>query len=164
MRIECFDISNLMGHHTAASMVVFEGGAPKKSDYRRFAIRDSVQDDFAAMAEVLSRRMAQYVKQRERSPHDKEYDESFASLPALIVIDGGKGQLSAGLGQLGEFTGPRGDRREPREADRGGVRARPARRRCGSPTTRPSSSCSSACATRRTASPSSSTAASATRR
>src|SRR5215208_6500905 len=103
MRIECFDISNLMGHHTAASMVVFEGGAPKKSDYRRFAIRDSVQDDFAAMAEVLSRRMAQYVKQRERSPHDKEYDESFASLPALIVIDGGKGQLSAGLSELGEF-------------------------------------------------------------
>ena len=103
MRVECFDISNLMGHHTAASMVVFEGGAPKKADYRRFAIRDSVQDDFAAMAEVLSRRMAQYVKQRERSPHDKEYDESFASLPALIVIDGGKGQLSAGLGELGEF-------------------------------------------------------------
>jgi excinuclease ABC subunit C len=93
-----------MGHHTAASMVVFEGGAPKKSDYRRFAIRDSVQDDFAAMAEVLSRRMAQYVKQRERSPHDKEYDESFASLPALIVIDGGKGQLSAGLRELAEFT------------------------------------------------------------
>src|SRR5215211_2513420 len=103
MRIECFDISNLMGHHTAASMVVFEGGAPEKSDYRRFAIRESVQDDFAAMAEVLSRRMAQYVKQRERSPHDKEYDDSFASLPALIVIDGGRGQLSAGLRALGEF-------------------------------------------------------------
>ena len=103
MRIECFDISNLMGHHTGASMVVFEGGAPKKSDYRRFAIRESVQDDFAAMAEVLSRRMAQYVKQRERSPHDKEYDDSFASLPALIVIDGGRGQLSAGLSVLSEF-------------------------------------------------------------
>jgi excinuclease ABC subunit C len=84
-------------------MVVFEGGAPKKSDYRRFGIRGSVQDDFAAMAEVLSRRMAQYVAQRERSPHDKEYDESFASLPALIVIDGGKGQLSAGLKELGPF-------------------------------------------------------------
>ena len=103
MRIECFDISNLMGAHTVASMAVFEGGAPKKSDYRRFAIRDSVQDDFAAMAEVLSRRMAQYVAQRERSPHEKEYDESFASLPALIVIDGGKGQLSAGLSELGPF-------------------------------------------------------------
>jgi excinuclease ABC subunit C len=55
------------------------------------------------MAEVLSRRMAQYVKQRERSPHDKEYDDSFASLPALIVIDGGRGQLSAGLKALGDF-------------------------------------------------------------
>ena len=61
MRIECFDISNLMGDHTVASMVVFEGGAPKKSDYRRFGIRGSAQDDFAAMAEVLSRRMGQFV-------------------------------------------------------------------------------------------------------
>jgi excinuclease ABC subunit C len=103
MRIECFDISNLMHAHTVASMVVFEGGAPKKADYRRFGIRDAVQDDFAAMAEVLSRRMAQYVAQRERSPHDKEYDESFASAPALIVIDGGPGQLSAGLRELGAF-------------------------------------------------------------
>jgi len=103
MRIECFDISNLMHAHTVASMVVFEGGAPKKSDYRRFGIREAVQDDFAAMAEVLSRRMAQYVAQRERSPHDREYDESFASIPALIVIDGGRGQLSAGLKELGPF-------------------------------------------------------------
>src|SRR4051795_8709822 len=97
MRIECFDISNLGAEHTVASMVVFEGAAPKKSDYRRFGIRGSVQDDFAAMNEVLSRRMAQYVSQRERSPHEKEYDSSFASLPGLIVIDGGKGQLSAGI-------------------------------------------------------------------
>jgi excinuclease ABC subunit C len=103
MRIECFDISNLMHAHTVASMVVFEGGAPKKSDYKRFGIREAVQDDFAAMAEVLSRRMAQYVTQRERSPHDKEFDESFASLPALVVIDGGRGQLSAGLRELGPF-------------------------------------------------------------
>jgi excinuclease ABC subunit C len=103
MRIECFDISNLMHAHTVASMVVFEGGAPKKSDYRRFGIRGAVQDDFAAMAEVLSRRMAQYVTQRERSPHDREYDESFASVPALIVIDGGRGQLSAGLKELTPF-------------------------------------------------------------
>jgi excinuclease ABC subunit C len=103
MRIECFDISNLMHAHTVASMVVFEGGAPKKSDYRRFGIREAVQDDFAAMTEVLSRRMAQYVAQRERSPHEREYDESFASLPALIVIDGGRGQLSAGLKELGPF-------------------------------------------------------------
>ncbi|MEK6229300.1 MAG: excinuclease ABC subunit UvrC [Actinomycetota bacterium] len=103
MRIECFDISNLGESHTVASMVVFEGGAPKKSDYRRFKVRGAVQDDFAAMAEVLSRRMAQYRAQREISPHEKEHDASFAALPALIVIDGGKGQLSAGLAELDEF-------------------------------------------------------------
>jgi len=103
MRIECFDISNLGETHTVASMVVFEGAAPKKSDYRRFGIRGAAQDDFAAMEEVLSRRMAQYVAQRERSPHERAYDASFASLPALIVIDGGKGQLSAGLKALAPF-------------------------------------------------------------
>jgi excinuclease ABC subunit C len=103
MRMECFDISNLMHAHTVASMVVFEGGAPKKADYRRFGIREAVQDDVGAMAEVLARRMAQYVGQRERSPHERDYDESFASIPALIVIDGGKGHLSAGLRELGPF-------------------------------------------------------------
>jgi excinuclease ABC subunit C len=103
MRIECFDISNLGETHTVASMVVFEGGAPKKSDYRRFGIREATQDDFAAMQEVLTRRMAQYAAQRERSPHEKSYDSSFATAPGLIVIDGGKGQLSAGLSALQEF-------------------------------------------------------------
>ena len=74
LRIECFDISTLMGTNTVASMVVFEGGAPKKSDYRRFKIGDGnggVPDDFAAMEEVLGRRMAQWERQREVSPHDK---------------------------------------------------------------------------------------------
>jgi excinuclease ABC subunit C len=104
MRVECFDISNLGEAHTVASMVVFEGGAPKRSDYRRFGIRETVQDDFAAMNEVLSRRMAQYVAQRERSPHEKAYDASFATQPALIVIDGGKGQLSSGLKALQPFS------------------------------------------------------------
>jgi excinuclease ABC subunit C len=103
MRIECFDISNLGETHTVASMVVFEGGAPKKSDYRRFGIREAVQDDFAAMREVLARRMAQFVAHRERSPHERDYDASFASVPGLIVIDGGRGQLSSGLAELGEF-------------------------------------------------------------
>ncbi|MCW3064260.1 MAG: excinuclease subunit [Solirubrobacterales bacterium] len=106
LRIECFDISNLMGTHQVASMVVFEGGAPKKSDYRRFRIRgaeDGVPDDFAAMAEVLERRYANFDLQHEISPHEKEYDASFAALPNLIVIDGGKGQLSAGLGPLKPF-------------------------------------------------------------
>jgi excinuclease ABC subunit C len=103
MRVECFDISNLAETHTVASMVVLEGGAPKKSDYRRFAIREAAQDDFAAMNEVLSRRMAQYVDHKEHSPHDPDYDMSFAATPNLIVIDGGKGQLSAGLKALEPF-------------------------------------------------------------
>ena len=103
LRIECFDISNLMGTHTVASMVVFEGGAPKKSDYRRFTIRtlqDGVPDDFAAMREVLTRRMRNWESQRELSPHDPAFSESFATLPNLVVIDGGKGQLAAGLDAL----------------------------------------------------------------
>jgi excinuclease ABC subunit C len=105
IRIECFDISNLGGTHTVASMVVFEGGAPKKSDYRRFTIRttEGAPDDFASMAEVLSRRFAQWERQADISPHDSAYDQSFAALPNLVVIDGGKGQLSAGLGPLRGF-------------------------------------------------------------
>ena len=103
LRIECFDVSNLMGTHTVASMVVFEGGAPKKSDYRRFTIRslqDGVPDDFAAMREVLTRRMRNWESQRELSPHDPAFNESFATLPNLVVVDGGKGQLAAGLDAL----------------------------------------------------------------
>ncbi len=106
IRIECFDISHLGGTQTVASMVVFEGGAPKKSDYRRFKIRSLAEgesDDFAAMAEVLSRRYAQYERQVDLSPHDPDYDASFAALPNVVVIDGGKGQLSAGLGPLRGF-------------------------------------------------------------
>jgi excinuclease ABC subunit C len=103
IRIECFDISHLGGTQTVASMVVFEGGAPKKSDYRRFKIRtleEGASDDFAAMAEVLGRRFAQWERQADISPHDPEYNASFAALPNLVVIDGGKGQLAAGLPPL----------------------------------------------------------------
>ena len=108
IRIEGFDISNIGGEHTVASMVVFEGGAPKKSDYRRFRVRGDRSkgaDDFASMEEVLARRFAQLTEQADRSPHDAERDESFASLPDLIVIDGGKGQLSAGMKALGNLVG-----------------------------------------------------------
>ena len=105
VRIECFDISNIGGTHTVASMVVFEGGAPKKSDYRRFTIRTvEGSDDFASMAEVLARRSAQFEKQAEKSPYDSERDASFAALPNLVVIDGGPGQLSAGLEPLQGFV------------------------------------------------------------
>jgi excinuclease ABC subunit C len=106
VRIEGFDISNLGETHTVASMVVFEGGAPKKSDYRKFNIRGEFggngegPDDFAAMQEVLSRRLGRYLQQADISPHDSDRDASFAALPDLIVIDGGKGQLSAGMKAL----------------------------------------------------------------
>ncbi|MEJ7824383.1 MAG: excinuclease ABC subunit UvrC [Solirubrobacteraceae bacterium] len=107
LRIECFDISNLMGTNTVASMVVFEAGAPKKSDYRRFNIRttqEGVPDDFAAMAEVLGRRLARWETEQDLSPNDPKRNESFATLPSLIVIDGGPGQLSAGIAALAGFV------------------------------------------------------------
>jgi excinuclease ABC subunit C len=104
MRIEGFDISNLGGTHTVASMVSFEGGAPKKSDYRRFTIRTvEGSDDFASMEEVLERRLAQWERQADISPYDREHDRSFAALPNLVVIDGGQGQLSSGLRALRGF-------------------------------------------------------------
>jgi excinuclease ABC subunit C len=104
LRIECFDVSNLGGTHTVASMVVFEGGAPRKPDYRRFTIRTvEGSDDFAALAEVLARRLGQWERQADVSPHDPGFDASFATLPNLVVIDGGRGQLSAGLRALRGF-------------------------------------------------------------
>jgi excinuclease ABC subunit C len=106
IRIECFDISHLGGTQTVASMVVLEGGAPKKADYRRFKVRTLVEgssDDYAALAEVLARRFAQWERQADISPHDPAYDASFASLPNVVVIDGGKGQLAAGLEPLRGF-------------------------------------------------------------
>jgi excinuclease ABC subunit C len=111
VRIEGFDISTIGGEHTVASMVVFEGGATKKADYRRFKVRGERReegsrgpDDFASMEEVLSRRMNRYLEQADLSPHDGKRDESFASLPSLILIDGGKGQLAAGMRALRPFT------------------------------------------------------------
>jgi excinuclease ABC subunit C len=110
VRIEGFDISNLGGEHTVASMVVFEGGATKKSDYRRFRVRGEGDegrggpDDFASMEEILGRRMNRYLEQVDLSPHDGKRDASFAALPSLVVIDGGKGQLSAGMRALKPFV------------------------------------------------------------
>ena len=110
VRIEAYDISNLGETHTVAAMVVFEGGVAKKSDYRKFKIRGDGErenggpDDFAAMREVLTRRLGRYLEQADLSPHDANRDDSFAALPDLIVIDGGKGQLSAGLGVLEPLT------------------------------------------------------------
>ncbi|HEV2093109.1 MAG TPA: excinuclease ABC subunit UvrC [Rubrobacter sp.] len=86
MRIECYDISNTMGTNSVASMVVFQGGKPAKDQYRRFKIRTvEGADDFASMSEVIRRRLERL----------KEEDEKFLPAPDLIVLDGGKGQLSA---------------------------------------------------------------------
>ena len=105
IRIEGFDVSNLGPEHTVASMVVFEGGAPKKAHYRKFGIRGAGPDDVSSIAEVLERRMARYLDQADLSPHDAERDGSFATLPGLIVIDGGKGQLGAGIRALAPLAG-----------------------------------------------------------
>jgi excinuclease ABC subunit C len=111
VRIEGFDVSNLGPDHTVASMVVFEGGAPKKADYRRFRVRGEQPaeeaggpNDFASVEEILGRRTARLLEQADRSPHDPERDEAFAALPDLILIDGGKGQLSAGMRALGPLV------------------------------------------------------------
>jgi excinuclease ABC subunit C len=107
VRIEGFDVSNLGPDHTVASMVVFEGGATKKADYRRFKVRGARpngSDDFASMQEVLERRVNRYEEGADLSPHDGKRDESFAALPALVVVDGGKGQLGAALRALGPFA------------------------------------------------------------
>ena len=103
IRIECFDISNIQGSEVVGSMVVFQDAMPKKAHYRKFAVRDlDGQDDFAAMAQVIERRFA-----RMRDPADEEYDEGFSAVPNLVVIDGGKGQLSAALAAMQRFDLPR---------------------------------------------------------
>jgi excinuclease ABC subunit C len=104
IRIECFDISNIQDAAPVGSMVVFQDAVPKKAHYRKFGIRhEGGQDDFAMMGEVISRRFA-------RTKHDAasaEYDEGFAGVPNLVVIDGGKGQLSAALAAMQKFDLPR---------------------------------------------------------
>ncbi len=103
LRIECFDISTIQGESPVASMVVFQDALAKKAHYRKFGIRTlDGQDDFAAMAEAVTRRFA-----RLGEVTDEEYDESFASEPNLVVIDGGKGQLSAALAAMQAFDLPR---------------------------------------------------------
>lgn len=95
MRIECFDISTIHGRFTVASMVVFTNGRPDKSQYRRFKIRAELTEanDFVSMSEVLGRRY---------SP-ERMADERFGSRPDLLVVDGGKPQLTAALNQLAEL-------------------------------------------------------------
>ena len=92
LRIEAYDISTIQGTNTVGSMVVLEDGLPKTSEYRRFRIRTvDGQDDFASMEEVLRRRFAAYLKERDLSIEERG---KFSYPPSLVVIDGGAGQLS----------------------------------------------------------------------
>jgi excinuclease ABC subunit C len=105
LRIECYDVSNLGPSDTVGSMVVFEDGLPKRSDYRRFEIKGVPgQDDYASMEEMLRRRFARLAAERatgraepeEEATHEEQRRKPrrFAYPPALVVIDGGRGQLS----------------------------------------------------------------------
>jgi excinuclease ABC subunit C len=104
IRIECFDISNIQGQEVVGSMVVFEDAIPKRGHYRKFTVRSvEGQDDFASMREVITRRFARLAA----DPGSEEWNESFAATPNLVVIDGGKGQLSAALAAMQELDLPR---------------------------------------------------------
>ncbi len=108
LRIECFDISNIQGNHMVASMVVFEDGQSKKSEYRRFAIDDDASfDDTRAMHHVITRRLKRYLAEK-----DIDLDElaqtggarpKFAYPPQLIVVDGGQPQVAAAAQALADL-------------------------------------------------------------
>jgi excinuclease ABC subunit C len=127
LRIECYDISHAMGQDPVGSMVVFQDAQPRKSDYRKFGIKSAGPDpdDFASMAEVISRRFARLfdgtdagsgggppagARRKEQAAiggPGETYDASFATAPNLVVIDGGKGQLSAALAAMQAYDLPR---------------------------------------------------------
>jgi excinuclease ABC subunit C len=95
LRIECYDISNLGSTDKVGSMVVFEDGLPKRTDYRRFEIRGVPgQDDFASMEEMLGRRFAKLTDPEQDRPR------KFAYPPSLVVVDGGRGQLGVAMDVL----------------------------------------------------------------
>ncbi len=92
LRIECYDMSHIQGTDYVGSMVVMEDGLPKKSDYRRFKVKGVAgNDDFAAMEEVLTRRLTAYLAERDRPTTGRP--GRFSYPPQLLLVDGGKGQL-----------------------------------------------------------------------
>lgn len=108
-RIECYDISHTQGTQTVGSMVVFVHGVPRKSDYRRFNVQTVGNDDYGAMREVLQRRLTRYRESNSGELTDptligkQKKDTAWAILPDLMIIDGGKGQLSIAYNVLSEF-------------------------------------------------------------
>ncbi len=101
LRIECYDMSHLQGTNYVGSMVVLEDGLPRRSEYRHFRVRNvDGNDDYAAMDEVLRRRLRNYLAERDLSASEQG---RFAYPPQLLVVDGGKGQLSVAAGVLDEL-------------------------------------------------------------
>ena len=108
LRIECFDISNIQGTSMVASMVVFEDGQPKKSDYRRFSIDDDAGfDDTRAMHHVITRRFKRYLEEKDIDVAEATAQggsrPKFAYPPQLVVVDGGKPQVNAAAKALREL-------------------------------------------------------------
>ena len=102
LRIECYDMSHIQGSDYVGSMVVMEDGLPKKSDYRRFKVRTVAgNDDFAAMEEVLTRRLSAYLSERAKPVEDRP--GKFSYPPQLLLVDGGKGQLNVAVRVLEEL-------------------------------------------------------------
>jgi excinuclease ABC subunit C len=102
-RIESYDISNTQGFENVASMVVFEGGLPKKTDYRKFKTKTITgADDYGSMREVLKRRFEHYF--REKDKENADGTDSFLRLPDLLLIDGGRGQVNSVLSVLDELN------------------------------------------------------------
>ncbi|MFV0504432.1 MAG: excinuclease ABC subunit UvrC [Lachnospirales bacterium] len=100
-RIEAYDISNTQGIQSVGSMVVFEKGKPKRSDYRKFKIKGIIgPDDYGSIEEVLTRRFARYFNEQKLEAHKQK----FAILPDLILIDGGKGQVTSAIKALEKFN------------------------------------------------------------
>jgi excinuclease ABC subunit C len=93
LRIECYDMSHIQGTDYVGSMVVMEDGLPRKSEYRRFKVKGVPgNDDYAAMEEVLTRRLTAYLAERDHP--ERERGDKFAYPPQLLLVDGGKGQLA----------------------------------------------------------------------
>jgi excinuclease ABC subunit C len=107
LRIECYDISNLQGSQVVGSMVVFEDGLARKSEYRRFEIRSvEGQDDVASLREVLTRRLARLATERDLPEQEDGRRRKFAYPPNLIVVDGGRPQLAAALDAVRASASP----------------------------------------------------------
>jgi excinuclease ABC subunit C len=105
LRIECYDMAHLQGTDYVGSMVVLEDGLPNKREYRRFKVKDVPgNDDYAAMREVLTRRLSAYIEERDQPIAERgEKPGRFAYPPQLLLVDGGKGQLGVAVAVVAEL-------------------------------------------------------------